>query len=168
MGCKGDTQKVLFPPPLHRDILLQNYHSVIKTKEIVKHFLISSDFQLMSRFLHLSTSIYFHGLFFLYWSRNMTKLTHCILTLLSLSSFLFRDGNPFNGNPLQYSCLGNHMDRGAHWTTVHGVTKESDTTKQLNNSKMFTESLLCAGHCSKYLALINSFKLLDNHMANPF
>ena len=28
-----------------------------------------------------------------------------------------------NGNPLQYSCLGNHMDRGACWATVHGVTK---------------------------------------------
>ena len=26
-----------------------------------------------------------------------------------------------NGNPLQYSCLGNPMDRGAWWTTVHGV-----------------------------------------------
>ena len=28
-----------------------------------------------------------------------------------------------NGNPLQYSCLGNPMDRGAKWATVHGVTK---------------------------------------------
>ena len=28
-----------------------------------------------------------------------------------------------NGNPLQYSCLGNAMDRGAWWATVHGVTK---------------------------------------------
>jgi len=33
-----------------------------------------------------------------------------------------------NGNPLQYSCLGNPMDRGAWWATEHGVTKESDTT----------------------------------------
>ena len=33
-----------------------------------------------------------------------------------------------NGNPLQYSCLGNPMDRGAWRTTVHEVTKESDTT----------------------------------------
>ena len=33
-----------------------------------------------------------------------------------------------NSNPLQYSCLGNTMDRGAWWVTVHGVTKESDTT----------------------------------------
>ena len=28
-----------------------------------------------------------------------------------------------NGNPLQYSCLGNPMDRGARRATVHGVTK---------------------------------------------
>ena len=28
-----------------------------------------------------------------------------------------------NGNSLQYSCLGNFMDRGAWWATVHGVTK---------------------------------------------
>ena len=34
-----------------------------------------------------------------------------------------------NVNPLQYSCLGNPMDRGAWWAIVHGVSKESDTTK---------------------------------------
>ena len=28
-----------------------------------------------------------------------------------------------NGNPLQYCCLGNPMDRGACWATVHGVAK---------------------------------------------
>ena len=31
-----------------------------------------------------------------------------------------------NGNPLQYSCLENSMDRGAWWATVYAVT-ESDT-----------------------------------------
>ena len=36
-----------------------------------------------------------------------------------------------NGNPLQYSCLGNAMDRGAWQATVHEVAKESDTTEQL-------------------------------------
>ena len=29
-----------------------------------------------------------------------------------------------NGNPLQYSLLGNPMDRGAQWATVHGVAEE--------------------------------------------
>ena len=28
-----------------------------------------------------------------------------------------------NGNPLQYSCLGNPMGRGAWWATVHGIIK---------------------------------------------
>ena len=28
-----------------------------------------------------------------------------------------------NDNPLQYSCLGNPMDRGDWWATVHGVAK---------------------------------------------
>ena len=35
-----------------------------------------------------------------------------------------------NGNPLQYSCLENSMDRGAWWATVYAVgRKESDTTE---------------------------------------
>ena len=38
-----------------------------------------------------------------------------------------------NGYPFQYSCLGNPMDRGDWWATVHRVAKESDMTWQLNN-----------------------------------
>ena len=39
--------------------------------------------------------------------------------------------SPGEGNhtPLQYSCLGSPKDRGAWWTTVHCVTKESDMTE---------------------------------------
>ena len=33
-----------------------------------------------------------------------------------------------NGNPLQYSCLGNPMDGGAWWATVHRVV-ELDVTE---------------------------------------
>ena len=39
-----------------------------------------------------------------------------------------------NGNPLQYSCLKNPMDRGARWAKVHGVAKfrkRPTTTKLL-------------------------------------
>ena len=28
-----------------------------------------------------------------------------------------------HGNPLQYSCLENPMDRGAWWVTVHGLQR---------------------------------------------
>ena len=34
-----------------------------------------------------------------------------------------------HGNPLQYSCLENPMDRGAWWVIGHRVTKESDMSK---------------------------------------
>ena len=48
-----------------------------------------------------------------------------------------------NGNPLQYSCLGNPMDRGAWRVTVHGVAKSqtrlsgftSLTTKECSRFK---------------------------------
>ena len=30
-----------------------------------------------------------------------------------------------DGNPLQYSCLGNHMNRGGRWATVHGVAESA-------------------------------------------
>lgn len=43
-----------------------------------------------------------------------------------------------NGNPLQYSSLGNPMATGAWWVTVHGVAKELDTTEQLNNNDLLT------------------------------
>ena len=35
-----------------------------------------------------------------------------------------------NGNPLQYSCLKNPMDRGDRWATVHGVAKSWTEMKQ--------------------------------------
>ena len=33
-----------------------------------------------------------------------------------------------HGNPLQHSCLGNPLDRGARRAAVHRVAKESDRT----------------------------------------
>ena len=64
---------------------------------------------------------------------------HLIWQRLSLPTFyifvLFVVGEG-NGKPLQYSCLGNHLIRGAWQATVCVVTKESDTTEQLNNSNL--------------------------------
>ena len=52
-----------------------------------------------------------------------------------------------NGNPLQYSCLENPMDRGVWWFIVHGVTKSwtqlSDFTHFTVNFKLTDKRLGC-------------------------
>ena len=45
---------------------------------------------------------------------------YTVLYYLALFACLTTEGN---GNPLQYSCLENPMDRGACWAAVHGVSK---------------------------------------------
>ena len=42
-----------------------------------------------------------------------------------------------NGNPLQYSYLGNPMDRGAWMAAVHGVTNDLDTIEWLNDNNIW-------------------------------
>ena len=57
-----------------------------------------------------------------------------------------------NGNPLQYSCLGNPMDRGVCQATVNGVTKELDTIEQLHNkNKQHIDTYFPSPGAEKYL-----------------
>ena len=73
---------------------------------------------------------------FLLYSRNLIKPRH-----------LFGEEN---GNPLQYSCLGNPMDRGAWWPVVHGVTKnraglsKKATKKDIKRFKTSKKQSLCS------------------------
>ena len=46
-----------------------------------------------------------------------------------------------HGNPLQYSCLKNSMDRGPWWATVHGVAK-SNMTEQRTYTHTFLTVIL--------------------------
>ena len=43
-----------------------------------------------------------------------------------------------NGNPLQYSCLENPMDKGAWWAMVYRVTKSWIQVKRLSSSSSMT------------------------------
>ena len=46
-----------------------------------------------------------------------------------------------HGNPLQYSCLENPMDRGAWWATVHGVSKSRMLLNDLSHKNAKTPAL---------------------------
>ena len=59
-----------------------------------------------------------------------------------------------NGNPLQYSCLGNPMDRGAWRSAHHGMAKQLVTTEWLSNNKGGKE---CIGNNEYFL---HSFSLI--------
>ena len=61
-----------------------------------------------------------------------------------------------NGNPLQYSCLENPMDRGAWWATVHGVTK-SRTRLSDFASLSLPSGLLIILDCLVFLCLVLVF-----------
>ena len=49
-------------------------------------------------------------------------------SILGSGRFPWRRKEQFSGHPLQYSCPGNPMDRGAWQATVHGIAEESDMT----------------------------------------
>ena len=46
-----------------------------------------------------------------------------------------------NGNPLQYSCLGNPMDRGAWRATVHGVARVRHDLAINHHNNVITNSI---------------------------
>ena len=52
-----------------------------------------------------------------------SKESTCQCRRRGLIPGLVRSPGEGNGNPFQNSCLGNPIDRGAWWATIHGVTK---------------------------------------------
>ena len=71
-----------------------------------------------------------------------------------------------NGNPLQYSCLENSMDRGAWWAMVHGVAK---SWIRLSDFTFFLFSCYCFQlHCTHFSQCFTSILLLmGNHVVFP-
>ena len=64
------------------------------------------------------------------------KESLCQCGRLRFNPWVGRSPGGRNDNPVHYSCLGNPMDKGSWWATVHGVA-ESDV-----NEHMSTDSIL--------------------------
>ena len=65
------------------------------------------------------------------------------------------------GNPLQYPCLENPMDREAWWATVNSVTKSQSQlstahTHTHTHTQHLYPSVLTDTHCSHILAIVNN------------
>ena len=71
---------------------------------------------------HIITALY-------YFAYDLSGRPGCCALDCVLTHWLCGEGN---GNPLQYSCPGNPMDRGAWYATVHGVTKSRTRLRNLN------------------------------------
>ena len=61
-----------------------------------------------------------------------------------------------NGNPLQYSCLGNLMDRGAWQATVHGGCRESDTMEGTNTERAKTSTVFTQANQGCMVLAVNA------------
>ena len=106
----------------------------------------------------LVSEMYFTGLYHTH--QNSILLGERLIGWLSVCemaqiiSVLGRSPGEGDGNPLQYSCLGKPMDRGAWWATVRGVANSLGTTEEVRHSISFDiiVNLLCV-KSSTHIAL---------------
>ena len=85
---------------------------------------------------------------------SVVKKSACQARNAGLVAGLGRSSGDGYGNPLQYSCLGNPMDRGSWQATVHGITKELTITYILDQFIHFFFPLIC----HKKIILLSHFK----------
>ena len=68
-----------------------------------------------------------------------------------------------HGNPLQYSCLENPVDRGAWWATVHSVAQSQTQLKQLSTHAIW--AVCVSSSCSTWLPILGMGSLFNCLMA---
>ena len=106
---------------------------------------------IISQYIHTSKHqvIHLEYINILFVNYTSTKLASaCNVGYPGLIPGLGRAPGEGNGNPLQYSCLENPMDRGAWEATVHGVAKSRTQLSDFTFTKL-GEKL----KCSQYMML---------------
>ena len=66
---------------------------------------------------------YVYNIWLPWWLSGKESTCHAGDVDVGLIPGLGRSPGEGNGNPFHYSCLGNHMDKGAWRATAHGVAK---------------------------------------------
>jgi len=80
-----------------------------------------------------------------------------------------RSSGERNGNPLQYSCLKNPVNRGAWWATVHRVAKSQIWLKWLNTAAQHITVLLSVSpFMSVNICIIHWGAMLGAHFYNYY
>ena len=92
------------------------------------------------------------------------KLSACNAGDLGSDPALGRSPGGGQGNPLQYSCLENSMDRGAWWATVQGVTKSRTQLKWLSSSSnsVFMQRILSINEHTQFQFLFSHSVMSDS------
>ena len=65
-----------------------------------------------------------------------------------------------HGNPLQYSCLENPMDRGGWWATVHRVAKSQTRLKRFSG-RLYIWNLTCYYQFINFISLAVKYMLYE-------
>ena len=90
---------------------------------------------------------------------SVSKESACCAGDPGLIPGLGRSSGEGNGNPLQHSCLENPIDRGAWWTTVHGVARVGHDLATKSSSSPFHLAYVFQFFC---LFLLFFLKLLSS------
>ena len=93
------------------------------------------DFKLLLIEIHIFTYVYF----IIYTAESKI---HISSGPCNLCIYIYIYSGEGNGNPLQYSCLENPMDRGTWWTTIHGVAQSRAQLKWLSSSSILYISMI--------------------------
>ena len=113
--------------------------SCLGKKRLQSHHFIHAQFAFL--FLNLSilhTNVYSCVCILLYFLRWLSKESTCQCKRHWFDAWVGKIPGERNGNPLQYSCMGNPMDRETWQATVHGVAKSQPWLKHLSRQSLPT------------------------------
>ena len=121
LGVRGNFSHYLYIYNIYTEILLYIYRRISTDTACASFCVFFSQFLLPCVLIEL-----FHCLS--YWDNCVpqwlnSNASACNAGDLGLIPGWGRSPGGGNGNPFQYSCLENPMDRGVWWTTVHGLLK---------------------------------------------